>query len=439
MGRADESLRKALLSPAGKSGILFAALAVILCFALLYTTAFLPAGEGPRLAEAVLFTVPFALLAFFALEAALRGGESLLGLLLMLGGALCGMLLRLVFLRHVSPDYENYLAGWMTELSALSFPEAMQRQIGEYNVLYQYLLFLAGRLPVPALSAVKAVSFMGDALLAGGMAHLAGARKGRGAWFAALLLPTLVLNGAMFSQCDSLYSACAVWGLALSLEGRPGRSACCFALSLAFKLQALFLFPVLPLLWAGRKLRLCDAGIFLLTLLGCAVPALVGGKSPAAILSYYTGQTGLYTGLTYGAPTLFGLMETQGLDVYAYGRFGVLLALGAAMFILSCGVRKGEGLPDAEIIRFAVLTVILVVFLLPRMHERYFYLGVCLIAVLAVRVKRFVLPFALLELATLSRLVETGIPLRISSLMVLTAIVLTVLPERKAAAGENPT
>ena len=79
-----------------------------------------------------------------------------------------------------------------------------------------------------------------------------------------------------------------------------------------------------------------------------------------------------------------------------------------------------------------MLTVILVVFLLPRMHERYFYLGVCLIAVLAVRVKRFVLPFALLELATLSRLVETGIPLRISSLMVLT-------PERKAAAGENPT
>ena len=40
----------------------------------------------------------------------------------------------------------------------------------------------------------------------------------------ALLLPTIVLNGGMFSQCDSLYAACALWGLALALEGKPARA-----------------------------------------------------------------------------------------------------------------------------------------------------------------------------------------------------------------------
>ncbi|MBQ8130450.1 MAG: DUF2029 domain-containing protein, partial [Clostridia bacterium] len=321
MNRLDERLRGFCLSPCGRDGLLYAALSAVLFFVLLWGTSLLPAGEGSRLAEAALFTLPLAALAGVALSVAARGRHSRAALLLMLAGALFGMLARLTFVRHVSPDFENYLAGWMEELSSLSFPEAMRRQIGEYNVLYQYLLFGAARLPVPALSAVKAVSFLGDALLCGGMARLAGSRRAPAAFFASLLLPTVLLNGAMFAQCDSLYAACAVWGLALALEGRPARSACCFALSLAFKLQALFLFPVLPVLWADGKLRFRDIGAFALTLLVCALPALLGGKSPAAIVSYYTGQTGLYTGLTYNAPTLFGLMETGGLDVYAYGRF----------------------------------------------------------------------------------------------------------------------
>ena len=438
MNRLDERLRGFCLSPCGRDGLLYAALSVVLFFVLLWRTSLLPAGVGSRLAEAALFTLPFAALAGVALSVAARGRHSRAALLLMLAGALFGMLARLTFVRHVSPDFENYLAGWMGELSRLSFPEAMRRQIGEYNVLYQYLLFGAARLPVPALSAVKAVSFLGDALLCGGMARLAGSRRAPAAFFASLLLPTVLLNGAMFAQCDSLYAACAVWGLALALEGRPARSACCFALSLAFKLQALFLFPVLPVLWADGKLRFRDIGAFALTLLVCALPALLGGKSPAAIVSYYTGQTGLYTGLTYNAPTLFGLMETGGLDVYAYGRFGVLLALGAAALAAASGVGRAGKLPDAETVRLSLVTVLCVVFLLPRMHERYFYLAVCLAAVMAVRARRFFVPFALLELASLSRLWEMGIPLRAASAMVFAALVLTVLPERRAGTGDNP-
>ena len=72
----------------------------------------------------------------------------------------------------------------------------------------------------------------------------------------------------MFAQCDSLYAACALWGLALALKGKPGASAACFALSLAFKLQSAFLLPIVIVLWAGKRLRLREALIFLLTLWG---------------------------------------------------------------------------------------------------------------------------------------------------------------------------
>ena len=121
----------------------------------------------------------------------------------------------------------------------------------------------------------------------------------------------------------------------MALEDRPAAGAACFALSLAFKLQAVFLLPIVAVLWSAGKLRLADALTFLLTLLAAALPALLGGKSLAQIVSIYVGQTGLYKNLTYNAPGFFGLMNTNGLDVYAYGNFGIALALGAVCALLA--------------------------------------------------------------------------------------------------------
>ena len=71
----------------------------------------------------------------------------------------------------------------------------MRQNIGEYNVLYQYILFVITRLPVPSLYAVKAVSFIGDAFLAGAAATLAqkDGKKSAAAFGLALLLPTVAL------------------------------------------------------------------------------------------------------------------------------------------------------------------------------------------------------------------------------------------------------
>lgn len=77
-----------------------------------------------------------------------------------------------------------------------------------------------------------------------------------------------------------------------------------------------------------------------------ALPALLGGKSIGALLSIYTAQTGLYTGLTYNAPSFFALMNTTGLDVYAYGNFGMALAFGVCALLVSAGVKR-RGQDDA--------------------------------------------------------------------------------------------
>ena len=430
LDRADERLRSLLIGKSPRMPVLLLDVCVLLCFALLMMTRTLGqlagAAAGARFAAVLMLCLPLAVMLHFARRAGESTEAGLAVHVLLAGVCAAAMLARVSFIDRVSSDYEIYLSDWLAKFAAGSFSACMRGNIGEYNVLYQYILFLITRLPVPALYAVKAVSFLGDACLAGAAARLAGAGKRHSAlaFCLVLLLPTCVIDGGMFAQCDSLYAACALWGLALALDERPACSAACFALSLAFKLQAAFLLPVVAVLWAGRKLRLADALVFLLVLFAAALPALLGGKSVQQIIAIYVGQTGLYSGLTYNAPTLFGLMNTAGLDPYAYGNFGMALALGAAMVLLAVAMPRAQRMTREDMVHVSLLLVLTVVFLLPRMHERYFFMADILAVTLAAKDRRAALPAALIAAASLSTYWDLGIPLRGAACMMLLAIAL---------------
>ena len=425
--RADEALRAWLLG-SKLPGCLLAVLTFAAFYALMMTRTLTQLAGVSAAAHAwgvLIVCLPLAFMLLFALRLTKeKSTTEQLGVF-----ALCAlaMLARVSFIERSSGDYDIYLADWIAKLAAGSFSEGMKANIGEYNVLYQYILFVITRLGVPALYAVKAVSFIGDACLAGAAARLAGKRYGLAAFGAALLLPTLVLNGGMFAQCDSLYAACALWGLALALDERPAGSAACFALSLSFKLQSAFILPIVVVLWAGRRLRVREALVFVLTLVAVMLPALLGGKGIGDIIRIYTAQTGLYTGLNYNAASFFGLMETTGLDVYAYGNFAMALAFGACALLVVWGVGHAQEMDEGGYVRLALLMVLLVVFLLPRMHERYFYLATPLsIALGARRGGRYVIAAALIELAMLSTYWALAVPLSMASGMMIAAAALVL-------------
>lgn len=424
--RADEGLRGWLLGSC-RGAWAFAALTLAAFFALLNTRTFTQLNGAPaaeRICTLLVFCAPLFVMLVFALRITREREDGMLSVLAAYALCALAMLMRLSFIERSSGDYDIYLANWLQKLGEGSFSEGMRANIGEYNVLYQYILFLITRLPVPSLYAVKAVSFIGDAFLAGAAARLArrGGRDSLAAFAAVLLLPTIALNGGMFAQCDSLYACCALWGLAFAMGGRPVRSAVCFALALSFKLQAVFVLPMVAVLWAHRRLRLQDALVFAAALVAVMLPALLGGKSLGAILGVYTAQTGLYTGLNYNAANFFALMNTDGLDVYAYGNFGMALALGACALIVYTGMRKENA---GRIVRYSLLMVLLVVFFLPRMHERYFYMALPLaVAYAAERGGRRAFVPVLIELAMLATHWELAISHTAAALMMLLAAVL---------------
>ena len=144
--------------------------------------------------------------------------------------------------------------------------------------------------------------------------------------------------------------------------------------------------PLWGLLWFTRRVKfrqlLVFPGVYVLTI----VPALLLGKPLGDILGVYLGQMGEYPRLTLNAPSMFQYfpygMESGG---NWYGQAGIAAAAVVVIVLLIAGVRLGRRLDRRALLAMAVVLAAAIPWLLPHMHERYFFLAdvlsVCLACV----------------------------------------------------------
>ncbi|MDX6314702.1 MAG: hypothetical protein QOF44_4166, partial [Streptomyces sp.] len=247
-------------------------------------------------------------------------------------------------------------------------------------------------LPVPALVGVKAISIAFDLLLAFFVHRIVAQRYGRHSWqpiaaaAVVLFLPTVATNSGWWAQADSIYSSLAVGGFYFVVRRRPWWACVFFGLAVSVKLQAIFIFPLLLVLalcrWLPWRSLLAIPAVYL----ALDAPALLVGASPSDLLTIYARQTDSYQSLTLGAPNIYqfvtatdgsGTLRKAGIVLTAL----VLLALTAWVVLrrtgqkpLRIGWRRPE-LTQNRLVLLAAASVIVVPYLLPSMHERYFYLA----------------------------------------------------------------
>ena len=303
---------------------------------------------------------------------------------LLLGAALFAIFAaRMAALPVISPDCQDYLILWAKTMSVMSFQEVMTGRVGDYTVLYQYFVFLISRLPLEPVVLYKLLSLSFEALLAYSAASLAcladqkekGSLRYNAVFFAVLVAPTVFLNSAVWSQCDAAYASLALFGVLLILRDRPHAGCASLAVSLCLKLQAVFILPVCLLLLIWRKLSIRHALTALLTMGLISVPALLFGKGIKGVLGVYLYQMGEYKQLVLDAPTIYQFIPGGGLIAdAAASSIGVLLAASAmcALLYLGAANRRGSAALAMDVC-FAL--VICIPFLLPHMHERYFFLA----------------------------------------------------------------
>jgi Gpi18-like mannosyltransferase len=293
------------------------------------------------------------------------------------------LLLRFSLFNFRSGDYRAFLGPWYDFFVEhgrwhVLGPLAKQLHSYCYPPLYLYLLSLSTWLPVPKLYAIKLISVAGDYAAAWYFWRLL--RRGRftprAVWAgvtAFLFLPTVVMNSAVWGQCDVLYTGPLLASLFYLLEGRSMAALVAFGVALSMKPQAIFWCPLLAGLLVSGRPRWKHLWIPAAVYVACAVPAMVAGQTVIEALARWRSAAIHPMGLTVGAPNWY--QWVTGLDPKLLSDLGVALTVVATVAVV-WWMRAG---PRAEaersewLVSWALLSVLFPPFFLPGVHERYFF------------------------------------------------------------------
>jgi Gpi18-like mannosyltransferase len=290
------------------------------------------------------------------------------------------LLVRAACLDHRTNDYDAFLSHWVSYFRAYGGFSALATLPSDYNVPYLYLLSFFAALPLRDLYLIKLASVAADLLLAFAVCAL-GRRLGLGdehrlgLMALVLMAPTIWMNSALWAQCDVIYTLFVVLCLYFVLGEQPGAAMAVAGLALAFKLQAVFFFPVLAILLFRRRIRWVHAlwcpGAFL----AVSLPALLVGRPFAQLFSIYYTQVNQYSRyLNLNAPSLFALVP----DTAPTAPFFMAGLACAALFVLLLFYRFSDParpLSDRTLVALSFLCCVGLPWVLPSMHERYFYMA----------------------------------------------------------------
>lgn len=188
-----------------------------------------------------------------------------------------------------------------------------------------------------------------------------------------LMVPTVLTNGAMWAQCDIIFTSFVLWSLYFMLKDKPAWSMAFYGIAFAFKLQTLFLAPLYVILWMKGKVKLKHFLFLPLMYVIGMIPSLLAGKSFWELISVYffqaNGQMDIYA-LSHKFPNIYQLIGTDSF-LFEYADAGIWVTLGALMILMYCFARKQYEMNACLLLRMGMLLTMTVVFFLPHMHERY--------------------------------------------------------------------
>jgi Gpi18-like mannosyltransferase len=322
---------------------------------------------------------------------------------------------------------------WYHQLGDIGGWRAIGADVGNYNAPFVYLLAFLHLVPGPLIIKIKLAFVVFDVLLGWFTYKIAGSIKPA---VVVVLLPTVLINASLWGQIDAMWASLALGGIYL-LRDRPWLAVALFGAALAIKPQAIFVFPLLLMLALGGRLPwrtlLAAPAVFL----ALDLPALVAGRNPVELLTIYDmdRQSRIVAELTYRAPSAYAFLPA-GAPVETIRLAGYAVAAAAVVAVCALLAKR-----KTDVLATAALFSIMVPFLLPGMHERYFFLADVLTVLLAFQRPRLWFVPVLVQGASLLSYAPYLLggyltPMAVPAAMMLAALLATVvalIPARKPA------
>ena len=315
------------------------------------------------------------------------------------GILIIGIVIRFCFRDYVSGDAATCLLPWYEEIKKNGSLRGLGKQVGNYNLLYQFFIAIFTYLPINALYAYKIFSVIFDIGLAVlGAIWIKDLCKGNSlkcflAFSGILLSPIVVLNSALWAQCDSIYGFFCILTIYL-LEKKHFSAAMIFwGVAFSFKLQAVFILPFILLVYlSDRKFSaksfLWSAG----TVIFLSLPGLLQGRSVFDMLKIYQEQISISPEQIFwnypGFCNLFSKANTPSACIFYVKSMCMLLAFAILGILCMLILYKKIQLKNSNFLYTAFILTYAGVLFIPSMHERYGYIYEVLSIVLALYDKK---------------------------------------------------
>jgi Gpi18-like mannosyltransferase/putative flippase GtrA len=352
---------------------------------------------------------------------------------------------RLPFLNKRTADYDGWISGWIGHLDREGFG-AFGDKFSDYAPTYLYFLWLTTFSPLSALWTVKLISltFEFGLAVAGAwvLLSLGGSRSQALLGFSLLLLiPTVVLNGAAWGQSDAVYAVFAIASIGWAVRGKGALAMLFAGIGIAVKAQGLLILPFLLLLTLRGRFSWTAWAWLPLPYVVAIIPGVILGRGLRESLTIYLDQADAYTKLTLSAPTVYAWLDLP----HSVGQPGTYVAAIIVLGAVVAAARWAKLRTQAEILGAAAFFLVLAPFVLPKMHDRYFFLAdIATVLYAIVRPQRWFVPVLVVG-ASLSVYLDylfdiEPFPLEVAAALMaaaLVALTLDVFPELQALARRS--
>jgi len=332
-------------------------------------------------------------------------------IIIMLTGIALAVAVRYSLVDYKSFDFIKDTKGWYNTIKGEGF-SAFGHNFSDYNPPYLYLLYLIARF-IPDTSivlATKLPSMIADFVSAWLVYRIVRLKYVDSpfpflAALAILFAPTVVINSAFWGQLDALYTCALLATLYSILIKKYGLAMLMFGLSVSFKAQAIFLLPLLIALLIRKEIPWKYFLLIPLVMILALVPSWVAGRPPLELLLIYPSQAGEYKQLAMNAPSVFSLVPASGRFYIYYYHAALISAVAAGIFFSIFVSKSPAKLTPSILLELALIAVLMIPFILPKMHERYFYPADVISIIFAFYFPRYLfVPILMSVISTLSYL-----------------------------------
>lgn len=308
-----------------------------------------------------------------------------------------GLAVRVILRVVTTDDWAMYWDPWISDLKEMGFSYLATDRY-DYTPTFVYILWVISKLPVNPMTAYKGLHIALDFVAAAVMGKIAwkvtgSKEKSIAAYGLMLLVPTIWANSALWAQCDIIFMTFLLLCFYYFFEDRPCLAMFFFGMAFVFKLQSLFIFPFLVILWVNKKVKiqhfLWIPALYFLSIL----PAWIAGRPLMELINIYMAQGAQDVwSLSIKWPNIYQIIGNQ-FFLLEYASSGTWLILGILMILMYAMAQKRLRITNEFIVQMALFFAILTPWFLPHMHERYGCVADILAVIYALmNVKKFYFP-----------------------------------------------